>query len=99
MSTETRKQNAGGPTVFGALLDAGLLDVRTTGRWESWTGGGPGAQFVAGVIDQVHDRLLAAGLTAAHLDRVRALLADPGFVLSGHTLVSTSGRRPHGRQP
>lgn len=83
----------------GALLDAGLVDVHSTGRWESWTGGGPGAQFVSGVVEQVRDRLLAAGLTDTHLDRVQALLADPEFVLSGHPLVSTSGRRPQGRQP
>lgn len=78
----------------GAFLDAGLAGVRTTGGWESWTGGGPGARFVCGAIDQVYDRLLAAGLTAAQLDRVRALLADPRLVLAGHALVATSGRRP-----
>jgi ubiquinone/menaquinone biosynthesis C-methylase UbiE len=78
----------------GALLDAGLVQVRTTGWWESWPGGGTGARFIAGLIGQVGDRLLAAGLTAAHLDRVRALLADPRVVLAGHTLVSTSGRKP-----
>jgi len=78
----------------GALLDAGLVEVYATGRWESWAGGSTGARFVAGVLDQVRDRLLAAGLTAGHLDRVHALLADPDFVLSGHTLVSTSGRKP-----
>jgi SAM-dependent methyltransferase len=83
----------------GALLDAGLVEVHSTGRWESWAGGGPGARFVAGVLDQVRDRLLAAGLTEASLDRVHALLANPAFVLSGHTLVSTSGRRPPGHRP
>jgi 2-polyprenyl-3-methyl-5-hydroxy-6-metoxy-1,4-benzoquinol methylase len=83
----------------GALLDAGLADVHTTGHWESWAGGDPGARFVAGMIDQAGDRLLAAGLTGAHLDRVRALLADPQLVLSGHALVSTSGHEPSGREP
>jgi SAM-dependent methyltransferase len=77
----------------GALLAAGLVDVRTTGQWESWTGGGAGARLISGTIDQAGDRLLAAGLTDTHLDRVRALLADPRLVLAGHTLVSTSGRR------
>jgi ubiquinone/menaquinone biosynthesis C-methylase UbiE len=77
-----------------AFLDAGLVQVQTTARWESWTGGGPGAWFIAGMIDQVSDRLLAAGLTDTHLDRVRALLADPRLVLAGHTLVATSGRKP-----
>jgi SAM-dependent methyltransferase len=78
----------------GALRAAGLVDVRTTSRWESWTGGGAGARFVSGTIDQVRDRLLAAGLTDRHLDRVHALLADPRLVLAGHTLVSTSGHKP-----
>jgi ubiquinone/menaquinone biosynthesis C-methylase UbiE len=78
----------------GAFLDAGLIEVRTTGRWESWTGGSTGARFISGTVDQVGDRLLAAGLTASHLDRVQALLADPRLVLAGHTLVSTSGRKP-----
>jgi ubiquinone/menaquinone biosynthesis C-methylase UbiE len=80
----------------GAFLDAGLVEVRSTGQWESWTGGSPGARFVAGIVDQVRDRLLAAGLDDADLGRVEDLLADPGFVLSGHTLVSTSGRKPDG---
>jgi ubiquinone/menaquinone biosynthesis C-methylase UbiE len=78
----------------GAVLDAGLVEVQTTGAWESWTGGSPGARFIAGMIDQARDRLLAAGLTDAHLDRVGALLADPHLVLAGHTLVSTSGHKP-----
>jgi ubiquinone/menaquinone biosynthesis C-methylase UbiE len=77
-----------------ALLEAGLVEVQTTGRWEAWTGGSPGARFVSGVIDQVGDRLLAAGLTERDLERARALLADPRLVLAGHTLVSTSGRKP-----
>jgi ubiquinone/menaquinone biosynthesis C-methylase UbiE len=77
----------------GAFLAAGLVEVRTTARWESWTGGSAGARFLSGLIDQVRDRLLAAGLGDPYLDRIRALLTDPRLVLAGHTLVSTSGRK------
>lgn len=83
-----------GRQVHGALLDEGLTEVQTVMHATAWPGGSPGCRLVAAVLPQVRADLLAAGMTAEELDRVRALLDDPRLVLSGHPLFSTSGRAP-----
>lgn len=82
--------------IHPAMLDDGLVDVHTVMHAQAWTGGGPGCHLVAVTIDQLRPSLLAAGLADERLDRVQELLADPGLVLAGHPLYSTSGRRPGG---
>lgn len=77
-----------------AFLEEGLVDVDTTVTGGTWRGGGPGCRLLIAGIGQLREPLLAAGLHAADLDRLRALLADPSVVLHGHLLYSTSGRRP-----
>jgi hypothetical protein len=58
-----------------------------------WTGGDPGCRLVAAAAAQLRPKLLAAGMSGPELDRLDALLAEPGLVLHGHPLYSTSGRR------
>ena len=77
-----------------AFLEEGLVDVHTTVAGGTWRGGGPGCRLLIAGMGQLREPLLAAGLNAADLDHLRALLADPSVVLHGHLLYSTSGRRP-----
>ncbi len=80
--------------IHGALLDAGLQDVQTVIHATAWAGGSAGARMIQSTIDQAHDRLIAIGLQPDELATVKALLDNPAFVLRGHLLFSTSGRKP-----
>ena len=77
-----------------AMVDEGLVDVRTSIHSEAWTGGEPGTELIYGTIDQLRHRLLATGITNDELGEVKELLDDPNFVLAGHLMFSTSGRKP-----
>jgi hypothetical protein len=70
-----------------------LTDLATVIHAESWAGGDPGCQLVAGTMAQLRGKLLAAGLTGEQLDELAPWLADPRLVLAGHLMYSTSGRR------
>ncbi len=80
--------------VHGALLRAGLEDVHTVIHATAWPGGSPAARMIQSTIDQAYSRLVAAGLEHQELAAVKALLDNPTFVLRGHLLFSTSGRKP-----
>jgi SAM-dependent methyltransferase len=80
--------------VHGAMMEDGLVDVRTDVHAEAWAGGSPGCQLLKAGMPQLHDKLLAAGLTDDILDQVQVLLDDPRLVLIGHLMCSTSGRKP-----
>jgi SAM-dependent methyltransferase len=81
--------------VHAAMLDCGLSDVDTLIQARSWPGGSPGAALNAVNIAQLRDRFLAAGMTAAELDRLCELLTtDPRLVIRGHLVYSTIGRKP-----
>jgi SAM-dependent methyltransferase len=80
--------------IHAAMLAAGLIHVDTVIGSRSWPGGSPGALLLAANIGQVRDKLLAAGLTAAQLERLKHLVADVRLVLRGHLLYSTVGRLP-----
>jgi SAM-dependent methyltransferase len=77
-----------------ALLEEGLVDVETVTYSATWRGGGPGCQFVAAGLAQLRPELIAAGMTSADLDHVRNLFDNPGLLLRGHLLHSTSGHQP-----
>jgi hypothetical protein len=80
--------------VHGVLAGAGLSQVRTEITARSWPGGGFGTRLLHGAAERMRHELVAAGMAAAQLDKVRALLDDPRVVLHGQRLYSTSGRRP-----
>jgi len=81
--------------VHRALRAYGLNLVHTDIHSEIWEGGGLGCELVAGTIQQLRPKLLATGkVTAEHLDEVLELLDDEAFVLAGHPMYSTSGRKP-----
>ncbi|MBO2452401.1 methyltransferase domain-containing protein [Actinomadura barringtoniae] len=80
-----------GSHAYGALVDAGLGDVRSLTYAESWTGGSPGTDLhrvnveqVRAQMDQVDDAELAAFWD---------LLRDPGFAVASYPLITTWGRR------
>ncbi|MBG0564193.1 class I SAM-dependent methyltransferase [Actinoplanes aureus] len=84
---------AWGGRAHAALLAAGLGDVRTEIRAESWAGGSAGARLIAVNVAQVGAGLRAAGLTEAELARLCRLAVDPALVIRGHFTYSTLGRR------
>ncbi|WP_328468229.1 methyltransferase domain-containing protein [Actinoplanes sp. NBC_00393] len=84
---------AWGGRTHAAMLAAGLGDVRTEIRAESWAGGTAGAQLIAVNVAQVGAGLRAAGLTEADLDRLCELAGDPALVIRSHFTYSTMGRR------
>jgi SAM-dependent methyltransferase len=79
--------------IHGALLDAGLVDVRTVIHATAWSGASPGCRLIRTAMGQLWDRLIAAGLTHDELLNVTELLDDPHLVVAGHPLYSTSGHR------
>ncbi|MEV6349465.1 methyltransferase domain-containing protein [Actinoplanes sp. NPDC051851] len=78
--------------VHGAMVEAGLTGVDTEIRAGSWAGGTAGALLHAVNLVQLREGFLAAGFSAAELDRLSALCADPRLVVRGHLLYSTLGR-------
>jgi hypothetical protein len=76
------------------MLAEGLVDVDTAIESRSWRGGTPGALIVAVNIGQLRTEFLDLGFTAAELDRICELVADPRLVLRSHFTYSTVGRRP-----
>jgi SAM-dependent methyltransferase len=81
--------------IHGALCDEGLVDVRTDIHTTAWEGGGFGCQLVAGTIQQLRRQLIATRkVTEEQLDELLDLLDDSTFVLAGHLMFSTSGRKP-----
>jgi SAM-dependent methyltransferase len=80
--------------VYPVMVEAGLIEVHTEIHATAWAGGTPGCRLMASSMAQLRPQLLAAGLSEEDLDRAGALLRDPGLVVAGHPLYSTSGRRP-----
>jgi SAM-dependent methyltransferase len=81
-------------TAHGAMVEAGLINVQTIVRSESWRGGGPGCRLIAAGLAQVRVELIGLGMKPVDLDRVQELLRNPEVELHGHHLYSTSGQRP-----
>jgi SAM-dependent methyltransferase len=77
-----------------AMMEESLVDVHTVMHGETWRGGGVGCQFLAAGLAQLHGELRGFGMTEEQLHRVAELFDDPGLLLHGHLMYSTSGRRP-----
>lgn len=80
--------------VHATMLAAGLVDVDTRIRSESWAGGTAGALIHAVNVEQLRPGLLDAGFTEQDLGRLSRLAADPRLVVRSHFSYSTLGRRP-----
>jgi SAM-dependent methyltransferase len=82
--------------IHAEMLAAGLSDVDTAIHAPVWPAGSAGALLVTVNLALFRDRLHAAGLTEADLDRLNWLVRDPrsGLVIRGHFLYSTIGRAP-----
>jgi ubiquinone/menaquinone biosynthesis C-methylase UbiE len=79
--------------IHAAMIEESLTEVDTVVHARSWTGGGPGCQLAATNLDQLREQLLAGGMTVGQIEELRPILDDPGLVVAGHLLYSTSGRR------
>ncbi|MFC1440566.1 methyltransferase domain-containing protein [Streptacidiphilus sp. N1-10] len=86
-----------GRRVYGAMSQAGLTDLSSSTHAEAWAGGGAGIRLHRVNTEQVEDRLLAGGVTAAELRDFWSLLDEPGFAVNSYPLVTVRGRRPHQR--
>jgi SAM-dependent methyltransferase len=73
---------------------AGLTEVDTVARAESWTGGSAGLSLHRTNSKQLATRLHAMGVSAEELRVFRELTADPAFAAMSYQFVSTRGRRP-----
>jgi hypothetical protein len=80
--------------VHPAMRTAGLTDVHTVSYSETWAGGSAGAALHSSNSRQLAKRLDVAGITAAELDRFRAVVAHTAHAAASYLVVSTRGRRP-----
>jgi ubiquinone/menaquinone biosynthesis C-methylase UbiE len=85
-----------GRRLYGLLRAEGLLEVAAEGYMAISPGGSPAAAQRLIRYEQIAGELVASGsVTAADLERARALLRDPACpVLTPGILVSARGRRP-----
>lgn len=81
-------------SVPAAMLDAGLIDVKTAVHAQSWRGGTAGCELPIAVSAELHDRLIAHGMDAGDLQRLRARLAEASTMVIGNLTWSTTGHKP-----
>ncbi|MGW7527306.1 class I SAM-dependent methyltransferase [Streptomyces sp. NPDC054783] len=77
-----------------AMRAAGLVDVDPRPRVELRTADSPGLWLQLHHTHHLREKLLAAGMTEAQLDRVRAVMSDPSFRAASSVMYSVQGRRP-----
>jgi SAM-dependent methyltransferase len=82
--------------VHSVMLAEGLAGVDTVVYARSWPGGTAGALLIAVNIAQARGDFLAAGMSAAQLDELALLAADPRLVVRNPLTYSTIGRRQDG---
>lgn len=81
--------------VPAAMTEAGLTDITVHTQARSWTGGTAGTRLPVLVSTQLQEQLVAAGMPAGDLDRLRTALARPELLLLGNLTFCTLGRKPH----
>ena len=77
-----------------AMRAAGLVDVDTVVHNRLWSGGEAGCLLHLSNAEQLHDALLARGVTAAQLDRLREAMHHPDTRAYCYPMYTTVGRRP-----
>lgn len=96
--TETLVAHGGDPgwgrQAQTAFREEGFEDVRVTVHGSTWPGGGAGGRLLQAALGQLHDELVARGLTEDDLTEVAGALNDPRVALNGYLVCATSGRWP-----
>lgn len=80
--------------VHSLMLKAGLTDVQTGIESRSWRGGEPAALLVIANVAQTRQQFIDAGFGEDKIARLRDLVTNPDFVMRGHFMYSTIGRKP-----
>ena len=82
------------PTPYATFAERDLVDAGASGHVAFDTGGNGFTQVIAANTRQVHDDLIASGISADDLDRFLELLDDPDTVVGNpgphHGLGATS---------
>jgi hypothetical protein len=95
--TSVLKASGNDPTwarqVHSAMRGLDLTDVDTQGWQGSWAGGTGTALLAHAGSTELWDQLVDAGMTEQELRTLQRLALDPGLVLRGILLLSTSGRK------
>lgn len=82
-----------GRKLFPILLKAGLANVAAEGRVVMIQGGAAGARLLGANFEQVHDDLLAAGLTEEEFEQDMARLEDEDMVWPSQVMWSVLGQK------
>jgi len=77
-----------------AMRAAGLVDIRATVHNQLWSGGEPGCLLHVSNASQLHDPLLARGVTAAQLELLREAMHDQATLAYCYGMYTTVGYRP-----
>jgi hypothetical protein len=80
--------------VHSVMLKAGLINVETGVHARSWRGGEAGALLILANAGQLRQQFLDAGFGEDRLAQLRTLVTDPQFVIRGHFMYATIGRKP-----
>jgi SAM-dependent methyltransferase len=84
-----------GLAVPSLMAAAGLVDVGCDARVPMLHSGTPRMEFVSLSVEQVKDRLVAAGVvTADEVAQALAAFRAPGFTMTAAIMIATSGRAP-----
>ncbi|MFV2112887.1 class I SAM-dependent methyltransferase [Micromonospora sp. LOL_025] len=75
------------------LLGAGMVQVCTHTCTETWTGGGPGCELLATVVEGLRPFLISPDVTDADLDHFVDLMADPAVVLGSYQCRAVHARK------
>lgn len=81
------------PGMHRTLTDLGLTNVETKTFSSYWGGGNAGARFLTAIHAQTYDKVLAAGMDKARLDRVPEIMAQPATLIHGHEVFSVVAQR------
>ncbi len=77
-----------------AMRLAGYADVQAEAELQIWRGGSPGCRLHHSNSLQLNDGLIASGMTARELGKLREQLAHPRFSVAGYPIYSISARTP-----
>ncbi|MFI5841621.1 class I SAM-dependent methyltransferase [Catenuloplanes sp. NPDC051500] len=81
------------PGMHQTLTDLGMTGVETRTFSSYWGGGNAGARFLTAIHAQTYDKVLAAGMDKARLDRVPEIMAQPATLIHGHEVFSVVAQR------
>lgn len=77
-----------------AMRAAGLEGIETVAHNRLWAGGEPGCLLHTSNAHQMHDALIADGLTTEQLDLLHEAMRDPNTLAYCYLMFTSVGRRP-----